>query len=158
MLQCRNDRGQPGRNGTTAKEKVAQRIPATGALRARVGEPFTARPEVGSGLLDRETGWRFPGGHGGGCATSVFVTWTSIWKFHRIATKKNLFRYKKLRDFDRENAVSHHETGRPKVSYGETPVPPGFPFSQRRPEVPPTDANCSVHSRGLWFSRAKCLH
>jgi hypothetical protein len=51
----------------------------------------------------------------------VFVTWVSIWKFHCIATKKNLFRYKKLRDFDTENVVSHHETDRPKVSRGGTP-------------------------------------
>jgi hypothetical protein len=31
-------------------------------LRARVGEAFTVQPEVSSGRLDRETGWRFPGG------------------------------------------------------------------------------------------------
>jgi hypothetical protein len=74
---------------------------ATGTLRARVAKPLTARPEIESSLLDGETGWRSPGGHGNGCAAGVFVTATSIWKIHRIATMEIIFMGEKVASFQK---------------------------------------------------------
>jgi hypothetical protein len=57
------------------------------ALRALAVESSTMRSEIGSGLLDGETGWRISNRHESGCAAFVFVMQASIGKLRGVATK-----------------------------------------------------------------------
>ena len=69
-----------------SNDTVIDPDPYTGTLRAPVQKPLTVRSEIGSDLLDGETGWRFSSGHGSGWAASMFVTNSSICNSRRVAT------------------------------------------------------------------------